>query len=203
MNPLHKDSIDQSCFFYACREGKIALMDFLLKQCGSDINEIDFFGQNPIFYAAREGKVDAVKYLIEHGSEINIQDNQGQTCLFFAVKEKHFDVVKILLKAKCDIHICDNQGINVVTLSERIREKKITEFLIENGGKKQNLKELPNKLLLNKKTKKKKEDDEVEQKGKFVFCKKNDKGIPGLLTSGEILELLLKYPELEKMITEK
>jgi ankyrin repeat protein len=45
--------------FYAAREGKNKLIDFLVEN-GCKANHIDTYGQTPIFYASREGRLESI-----------------------------------------------------------------------------------------------------------------------------------------------
>ena len=60
------DGLGQSCLFYAARDGKAPIVDYLLTQ-GIDADVIDTYEQTCMFYAAREGHTEVCKLLIEKG----------------------------------------------------------------------------------------------------------------------------------------
>lgn len=65
-NPKYKDQNDQTVFFYACRDGKLACCKFLVEQ-GLDINEQDMYGQTPLFYAASENRLNLLDLFESRG----------------------------------------------------------------------------------------------------------------------------------------
>jgi len=52
VDPLAKDKIQQTCIYYAAREGKYNACKYLLEK-GVPLNEPDLYHQTPIYYAAR------------------------------------------------------------------------------------------------------------------------------------------------------
>ena len=55
-NPNFKDANEQTIMFYACRDGKINLVKYLLEN-GCKLDEEDLYGQTPIFYVASENQL--------------------------------------------------------------------------------------------------------------------------------------------------
>lgn len=208
------DINNQSCLFSACREGNNYIIDFFVEHCKLDINHIDIYGQNCLFTAIRKGSIGTVNHLIEKGCNVNIQDKKGQHSLFYAVLTKNIDMVRLLIEKGCLLNVCDKKGESVVTVSERIREKAITEYLISNGGKKKKL-TLEEKLLKNEflgRKKKKEEEfkhnilDNTRYDGEYnqyVFCVMSDKGRPVKINYDTFRKLIKKYPELQSMLKEK
>lgn len=56
--------MNQTPLFYAAREGKLRVMEFLYAK-GCKPNHVDCYGQTPIFYAAREGHLHIIKTLVQ------------------------------------------------------------------------------------------------------------------------------------------
>jgi ankyrin repeat protein len=79
------DTLNQTPLYYAAREGKNQLIDFLIEN-GCNVNHIDTYGQTPIFYACREGRMDAIKQLVGYGADPDLVDNNGQTPMYYAIK---------------------------------------------------------------------------------------------------------------------
>ena len=123
-----KDKINQACLDYACREGKMKVCEFLIKQCNLPLNERDIYGQEPIYYATREGKVDTCKLLVDNGADVNIEDLYGQNCLFYAVKRRHFEVVKFLVDHGINVNVIDKMNMTVLSLSEKIKTERSKSF---------------------------------------------------------------------------
>jgi ankyrin repeat protein len=76
VNPSQNDNLSQTPLYYASREGKNQLCEFLIEN-GCNVNHIDTYGQNPIFYACREGRLETVKKLVSLGSDFDLVDNNG------------------------------------------------------------------------------------------------------------------------------
>ena len=63
VDPQHRDSLKQTPLFYAARDGKLQIIQFLIDQ-GLSVNDIDVYGQNPIYYAVNLGHLNACKLLV-------------------------------------------------------------------------------------------------------------------------------------------
>ena len=50
-NLQFKDANEQTIIFYACRDGKVGLVEYLISQ-GCKLDEEDLYGQTPLFYVA-------------------------------------------------------------------------------------------------------------------------------------------------------
>ena len=77
VRPDQPDTLNQTALYYASREGKLLLIDFLVKEGNCKVNHVDTYGQSPIFYSAREGHIDAIKKLVAFGGDIDLVDNNG------------------------------------------------------------------------------------------------------------------------------
>jgi len=49
VNTAHKDKYNQTCLYYALREGKYESSKYLIEECNLPLNEKDIYGQNPIY----------------------------------------------------------------------------------------------------------------------------------------------------------
>ena len=57
-----KDNLKQTPLFYAARDGKCKLIQFLIEQ-GLKTNDVDIYGQNAIYYSVDKGQLAAAKLL--------------------------------------------------------------------------------------------------------------------------------------------
>lgn len=62
--------------YYAAREGKNNLIDFLINH-GCSVNQLDVYNQTPVFYACREGHIETIKKLEEKKAALDHVDNNG------------------------------------------------------------------------------------------------------------------------------
>lgn len=54
-----KDNLRQNIAFYACRDGREKIIDYLVSK-GIKIDDTDAYNQTPLFYAARENRIEVV-----------------------------------------------------------------------------------------------------------------------------------------------
>ena len=135
INPSKKDKNEQTCLFYACREGKKLCCNYLVNKCKLNINEKDIFGQTPIFYCVRGNKINTTKLMIKLGADLNIQDIFGQTCLYYAIKESHKDLVELLLWAGAKVDMIDKSGRSPYIFAKCYGCDDICDILVKNGSK--------------------------------------------------------------------
>lgn len=224
VNPLFKDKINQTCLYYACREGKMKVCSFLIKQCNLPLNDKDIYGQVPIYYAAREGKVDICKLLVENGADINIEDLYGQNCLFYAVQHGHFEVVKFLVEKGINVNVIDKKNMTVLSLSEKLKDGRIKDFLLQNGSV-INVSKIRarNRLIadgnnqhsgfnhhLSRKDKEIRADmtkdekiNSIQKQRKYILIRVTQNGEKKPLTTEEIQNLRINYPDVSKLLDDK
>ena len=136
VNPLMKDTLDQTCLYYTCREGKNLCSRYLVEECGLNVNEIDAYGQTPIYYCVRDNKIETVKLMIELGTNINIEDKYGQTCLFYAIREAHIEIVELLIEKGANVNQVDKKKRTPYSYAEKYNLQNICNLLIQNGANK-------------------------------------------------------------------
>ena len=212
IDPLFKDKYNQTCLYYAAREGKILTCKFLVEECKIPINDKDIYGQNPIYYSCREGHLNVCQYLIEKGSDINLEDKYGQTCVFYAIKQGHYDIVDYLIKNGLNVNKIDKRKQTPVSYAEKMNQIKIMELLIQNGGIKgesKNKNDNKNKGKRNKKTpeeefiNKQEMINSIQKPKKNILVKVNENGEKIPLSKEEIEQFKINYPQVSKLLFEK
>ena len=84
---------------YACKGGRIELIDKLMKEYGSDLKDRDYDGNTPLHIAASAGHVKTVIHLInKHNVYTDITNNSKNTPLMLAALNDHDIVLDVLLK---------------------------------------------------------------------------------------------------------
>ena len=136
LSPNTKDKFEQTCLYYACREGKNLCIKYLVEECGLNVNEIDAYGQTPIYYCVRDHKIETVKLMIELGANINIEDKYGQTCLFYAIRENHIDIVELLIQNGVNVNQVDKKKRTPYSFAEKYNFQNICDILLKNGANK-------------------------------------------------------------------
>jgi len=93
---------------YACREGNLEIIDFLLKN-GADSNKKNNYATKyPLFEAINSNKIEMrlpmIKRLISYGAEIDSIDSFGNTLLHHATEQGNRALVTFLIDSKIDIN---------------------------------------------------------------------------------------------------
>lgn len=108
----------------AAREGDEGLVRALLDE-GSDIEEMDSYGNTALMFAARGGHAEIIRTLLAEGADVNASRSDGMTPLMLGVFSTHGDVVRALLAAGADRNAKDSLGM---TALEWARAKGLTEI---------------------------------------------------------------------------
>lgn len=98
LDPNLRDSVGQTCLFYAAREGRTSCLIVLL-QGGGDPNVLDINKQTCLFYASRDNRIEAVKALLQAGADPNIKDTLRRTAWSFAKGNNHNQICALLKNA--------------------------------------------------------------------------------------------------------
>lgn len=117
-DPSHRDRMNQTCLFYAARDGNSRLCEYLVRR-GCDANGRDSHLQTCLFYAAREGRTEALQTLMKLGADPNIPDLNGQTALFYAAREGKLGAVQILLTYGANPSLKDKQRRSALTFARQ------------------------------------------------------------------------------------
>ena len=147
-----QDSHGRTPLHWACVEGHLHIVEYLLENPFIDINIQDNNGRIPLHWACICGHLSIVELfrhrhrfyrsvfffiiiivesLLKHQwLDVNIQDNSGKTPLHWACYHGHLDIVKSLLKnPSIDVNIQDNDGRNPLNLACIRNHLRIAEFL--------------------------------------------------------------------------
>ena len=83
---------------YACKQGRIEMVDLLLKR-GAKIEMKTEEGKTALMWAAEQGHVPVVELLLDHADKVIIDDpdNEGRTALFWAVLSRRMNTAQLLL----------------------------------------------------------------------------------------------------------
>lgn len=104
-----EDSIGNSTLSDAAREGRIAVVDELLR-AGSDVNSANRFGVSVLMTAVGHGNVDVVRRLIAAGARVNAQDGRGATALMYAARYRKVEIARLLVASGAKIALRDDAG---------------------------------------------------------------------------------------------
>ena len=103
-----EEEYECTALHYACREGNLEIIDFLLKNGANTNKKNSYATQYPLFEAINSKKVELhlpmIKRLIEHGAKINSVDSFGNTLLHHATEYGNKALVTFLIDSKIDIN---------------------------------------------------------------------------------------------------
>lgn len=108
----------------AAEVGDVAILEYLLKVVGMDIEGGNSRAETPLFVAAAAGNTEAVRFLLERGANVGAQTTQfsGHPChgmmrstealtpLHAAVLRCHVDIVRLLLEYGAEVDAMDSRG---------------------------------------------------------------------------------------------
>lgn len=102
---------------WACFEGHLHIVKYLIEECGADPHRADRRGRTPIIDAVStpcDGicNIDVVRYLIvDKNVDVNHQTNEGFSALTIACRDGRLDVVRLLVEeGKANVHLRDHRG---------------------------------------------------------------------------------------------
>lgn len=83
----------------ACWSGRLELVDFLVRECNADVNQISdrISGLTPLHVACRAGASDVVKRLVELGADVYQKDAAGDTAFHWAARRDNVGTVRAML----------------------------------------------------------------------------------------------------------
>jgi ankyrin repeat protein len=119
----------------AAREGRAAIVRFLLEK-GAKVNAASSDGgELPLSQAASRGYDDVVEILLRAGADAKAKNKDGYTAFFFAASEGHLDVADMLLAAGADVNAEDRYGITALMTASSICNPELLRYLASKGAK--------------------------------------------------------------------
>ena len=134
----------------ACRDGELALVQFLVNDCGADVHEVDECGNTALMIACLSGKLEVVKYLVEEcKADVNAQDLNGMTVLVEACLRGGADIVKCLVNdCGADVNAQDRGGQTALMIACLRGNLEEVKYLVEDCKADVNAKDQHGKTVL-------------------------------------------------------
>ncbi|PXF48954.1 Ankyrin-3 [Gracilariopsis chorda] len=93
------------------------IVEYLLEECGVDVNAVDDDGWNPLHVAARFGASEAVDVLVQAGCDLNAQTEEKETAVLLASAQPgSTEVLRKLLSHGSNINLHRNAALTPTRL---------------------------------------------------------------------------------------
>jgi ankyrin repeat protein len=133
-----KDTCDHliTALHMACREGRLDVARYLLKEALANVNEQDRDRYTPLHYASINGHVPIVELLIAHpGINVNLTDDQRRTALHRAIEKGKSEVAHLLIvKGHADLNIQNNHGWTALHYASYQENRNLCQMLLHHGA---------------------------------------------------------------------
>lgn len=104
------DDLGRTPLHLASAEGRLPLVDFLIKK-GAKVNIIDALnGYTPIHYACLHGYIHIARFLLARGALVNPLDKEKNTPLHFAAGNGDLDLCRLLILHGANIRALNLRG---------------------------------------------------------------------------------------------
>ncbi len=130
------DYDDISPFFYAIR--KYACMEMLdvMLENGVDLHEADSDGISALDMAIKFKRKDVIQFCIDKGFDLNSSKRKsGITPVMLASCFSDLEMMKMLLDNGGKVNAVDNSGMAPKDYAKKLGQKKMLEFLDEQGAR--------------------------------------------------------------------
>ncbi len=84
---------------YAAYNGHTAIVDYLLKRGGAEINARTENGSTALFFVARFGHIEVIKLLLKNKADPTLANENGDTAIDWALKSDNTDIADLLRAA--------------------------------------------------------------------------------------------------------
>ncbi len=121
-------------YFDAAREGRVDLLDGLIKVGGMTVDTRDPRGFTPLILAAYSGKLAAVDFLIGHGADPCAVDPKGNSSLMGVAFKGDTKVAARLLAERCDVNAANHAGQTALMMAALFGRTEVVQLLVENGA---------------------------------------------------------------------
>ena len=124
---------------WACREGRVQIVDLLIKR-GAKVNVTNMGDDTPLHNAAQNGHVSIIKKLVQQKCNINVVNEHGNTPLHYACFGQYAVCCEELVASGALVSICNKYNQTPLSKARPVLARKLTEIAKSLG---QDLQEIP------------------------------------------------------------
>ncbi len=96
----------------ASRDGHIHIVEELLKNGTTDVNETNELGTTSLIMASWRGHIKIVQMLLDNGADVNVKDKLEKTALGTALDHGHKEIALKLLNNGADVNMTSSKRMN-------------------------------------------------------------------------------------------
>ena len=123
-------------FFYAIRKYACMEMLELFLENGADLHARDSDGISALDIAIKFKRKDVIVFCVEKGFDLNISKRKsGITPVMLAACFSDLELMQLLLDNGGELNIFDKSGMSAKDYAKKLGQKKMVEFIGQNGGK--------------------------------------------------------------------
>ena len=118
---------------YACEEGYVELVQYLLSLEDVSIDVASMMDWTPLHCAASKGRTEAIRLLAEKGCDMNLTARDGNTALHLAAMGGHLAAVQLLVELGCSTVSQNHLGqtaADLASLFENGESERIVTHLL-------------------------------------------------------------------------
>ncbi|KAI2633858.1 hypothetical protein GGS21DRAFT_115997 [Xylaria nigripes] len=120
--------------FYASLLGFTKTLDYLIEECGLDVNSADAANRTALLGACSRGWTAGVRHLLSKGAVVNTSSNKGVTPLHVSAMRGHVDGVKLLLEKGACLHVKDKINATPLNRAAFAGHTEVVKLLLEKGA---------------------------------------------------------------------
>jgi ankyrin repeat protein len=115
----------------ASRANNVQCINFLVQNCGADVNCVDSMCSTPLHHACSNGSRDTVLYLLSNKASVAARDQYNCFPLLICMRNNYKSVMKLLVEyGKADVHQKTKLGDTCLHIAAREGYLKRFKFLI-------------------------------------------------------------------------
>ncbi|KAM3188258.1 hypothetical protein ACTXT7_000657 [Hymenolepis weldensis] len=136
----------QTALIAACRNGKYEIVQYLVDQCGADVElkykvgTVHFDGEavegvTPLWCAAAANFLNIVRFLVKRGANVNATTATNSTALRAACFDGHEEIVRFLVKQGADVETPNRHEHTCLMIACFRGHDSIVKFLLTQGAR--------------------------------------------------------------------
>uniref|UniRef100_A0A3Q3DBI5 Ankyrin repeat domain-containing protein 16 n=1 Tax=Hippocampus comes TaxID=109280 RepID=A0A3Q3DBI5_HIPCM len=116
---------------YAARHGHLDILDFLVKEIGTDVEVYNNDYKRPLHEAASMGHLACVSYLLQEGAKVDSLKKADWTPLMMACTRRNLDVIRELIEHSADPFLRNKDGWNAFHIACREGDPLVIRYLLD------------------------------------------------------------------------